>query len=661
MFLKKIAVFLLGCLSITHNTFANNFSISPAIDATLQAGNRRHLAQAATFIPLYQGYDGLVFTDVRFMRHLPHTKKSALGLKNYKTHELNLGAGYRFLFNGESVMGVTGYFDRRVTPTSGNAAFKQITLNTHFLTPTWQTNFNLYVPFGVRSFSKSRTTFNGKARARGVNVDFIQNKIVVTENSLVGADLRISTVLPGLEKLRVGTLLYSFKGNKSVKGVTGGGMTGNYVINQNFTLETSFIYDKVRKFSVLGGIRFTLPLDQEKAANYSNIEKLFATRIERDIDIVTNNKNESSLIYEQQPHIKIINNRLFKNINDPSSAAINLDGVSNLDKVLSNPKGEIIVHNDGDEFDYNTATKVKTSSLAEMLNHYEADSTAKLRNNQKLDQIHDNYTNLAPLERAIAIIATQHSNQRYTNQPGSYVLAGKSFTKDYASLVAALFNKYAKSASTSHRSFFVELPHYGMVEIERAGAILVTKLGNDAGIVLGTDAGSARRGNDPWNSWFSGSSEQKDANFQETVIREAFEESAGTLALTQQDVDNAIAQQRFFYSPHHKIFAILVPDNNNVAQTLNSSINRISNDTTISAAMKEMQNYYFVPRIEILHFTEFMAEAKRRGVAPGLHVVGNDFSGNNKRIRLERHYADSMENYISSRNPMLDSTIKLLP
>ena len=302
----KYIINIIILVLLSFNAFAQDKGkITPYLSGTVQAGNKRNFSQVQAFIPIIQNENSLFFSDIRFMKNLPNWKNDdKLNNKISEIYEGNLGFGYRFIVAEEALAGIAGFFDYRHTDIS-DQALKQISANLHYLTPTWQFQMNGYLPIGNKERIqniKEDSKFTGKSKIRGRNVFFIMDNNNITEKALIGGDLRISYSIPNYENLRLGTLLYGFSSdNTSV--LIGGGLTFDCAINDIISFEGQYTYDKTNEHAVAGGIRLTLPFDRNLSKNYNRTEKLFVTRVQRDIDIVTNRKIVTTTVEELQPNI----------------------------------------------------------------------------------------------------------------------------------------------------------------------------------------------------------------------------------------------------------------------------------------------------------------------------------------------------------------------
>lgn len=142
-------------IAICSGSFAaDKGHITSYVDGTIQAGNNRNFSQITGFIPMMQDQTSLFFTDIRFMKNLPNWKKTILIREFSNIYESNLGFGYRFLAEKDTVIGAAGFFDYRSTDLSKNKSFKQMTLNAHYLTTNWQVQTNAYLPIGNKNITR---------------------------------------------------------------------------------------------------------------------------------------------------------------------------------------------------------------------------------------------------------------------------------------------------------------------------------------------------------------------------------------------------------------------------------------------------------------------------------------------------------------------------
>ncbi len=622
------------------------------IDGSIKGGNNRNYAQIGAFAPITSSDQNLIFGDVRYMHHLPKTgKKKKNSLYSEKSYEANFGLGYRQVIDDESIAGGALYYDIRNAKLS-KALFSQITLNFHFLTPTWQTHANMYVPVGKKKVTKTDTQFTGKGKVLDRDIFFIYDENKITEKSLPGGDFRISRNIPGLENLRVGSLFYYFKDKKSI---AGGGIDLTYDINENVKFETSYTYDRVRKSNVLAGFRFSMPVG--KIGKGRAIDKLMTTRVERDLDIVTNQNNEPTIQKNiQQTNMLAIRKNDLSDVTSATSANQSLNVLSKLESVYDN-NGTIILANDGEEFEFAKVDKLAGGDLKKQVTNEQTSAAKQLGNNVSVNDVLDSaQKETNPLLRQAKILGAQKANQTITKTSGFHV--GGKMRLNIQKDLDRLFAKYATKKSAGN-STFTNVPFLNPNDVvERAGAMILLKENGQVYTIVATDKANKKlHKNDgvlPYNTWFGGAVDVSDANVSETVMRETFEESAGSVYISQQDFDDAISDNRFFYSPHYKILTIVYPDVNGLynVSDFTKNLNRLNQNPNVVNSMKESASYHKVHISQIVNLHQRMQNPpqNRRDAAYNVQDI------NGIDLRIESHYA---KNLGASRNG-LGSIIKTI-
>jgi hypothetical protein len=640
------------CISLLPFISVQTYSSVPlTLDGSIKGGNNRNYAQAGALIPIQLNEYDLTFMDLRFMHNLPHS-----GNKLYhspKSYEANLGGGYRLAIDEDMVIGGAAYYDIRNAQTS-KAHFSQITMNIHLLTSTWQTQGNIYVPIDKKKITKTTNKFNGKGKVINKDIFFIYDQNNSIEKSLPGLDYRISRSIPGVENVRIGSLLYHFKDKKSISGI---GMDLSWAINENVRFETSYTYDKVRKNNILLGVRFTMPIGEVKQSR--NIDKLMATRVERDLDIVVNRSANITQNNVRQNNMMGIGQNDLSNPNGIANIRENLQTLSKLQKIY-NSGGTLILADEDKEFDYDKVNKISGDDLKTKVATEQHNAKIKLSQNEQISTIiNDASQNDDSLIRQIKVFGAMKAYQDKSNSSGFY-LAGKMKVDKDAEL-AKLFSKYARLSSTGNKIFRIDLPGYPNAIVERAGAILLVRENGQNYVVVGTDINSQNHhradGKLPWSSWFSGSVNRADASIEETILRESYEESSGTVYISKNDFDSAIADGRFFYSPEYKILTIVHPDTDGIYITsdLTKNLSKLKSDPTITYSMKEMSEYHKVPVSEMLNLYNRMSSANDKNP----YNIAYNVKADGRFLRIESHYAKAFGSTINGYESLIKAQNKL--
>lgn len=612
------------------------------------AGNNRNYVQAGAFLPISQNEDGLLFGDIRGMKHLPHFKKQNKSIYKEDTYEFNFGLGYRRIIHQDLVLGGVVYYDIRKAQLK-NATLSQATLNAHVLSSTWQSNLNLYIPIGEKKITKSSHVFQNEARIINNDVFFKYKDHSVTENALKGVDFRISTTVPNMDSLRVGPVVYYFKGNKSV---AGGGMEVNWAYNDSINIESSITYDKLRKTNFVAGVRFTFP--SSTAGKARPVDNLLSTRVERDIDLVTSSQTANLSTQEKQKNAVALNNQQLSDINNPNKLDENKELLNKLLLAVDND-GKIIITDDadGDVITIDETNTFTSKSLSSAIATAKSGARAKLDNNTTEAQLVDNSIKSTKntIEKVADLVATEQAIREKSGFKSIFVAGQSVSITPNQEFLDSLVKKFSSDKSSASQSYYIDLPGYGNVEVKRAGTMLVVKQGAKDYMVVGVDAYNAQRhantGNQPYSTWFTGGLEAKDGGVYEGLMRETFEESVGTVYITKSEFNNAIKNKQFMYDPSVKTLAIVKHDSSGTfdVNSLNAKLSKMKQDRNVSGSFKEIKEYTLVHPGEL------------RSMANSININQSVNAGNitrnphnaiykinnikNNVIRLDKNYADS--------------------
>lgn len=599
------------------------------------AGNNRNFVQSGAFLPIISSEEGLFFADIRAMKHVPHSKKKHKRIYSDDTYEFNFGLGYRHVINSDLVFGGVAYYDIRKAELK-NTHLGQTTLNTHILSPTWQSNLNLYIPVGKSKISKTTNAATNQAKIINNDVYFRYKNQTITEHALKGVDFRISTVIPGLDSLRLGPVAYHFKGNKSM---TGGGLEMKWAYNDSLDFESSITYDKIRKTNFIAGIRFTFASPQ---TNARSIDKLLSTRVERDIDLIANKRINNNDSYVQDPNFVVIKSNELNSINSSNLStqdqSRNAQIVKKLLSVAAN-NGTVIVtdnNNDGD-ITVTDDIKIDINSLSQSIAASRSDTKIKLDKQTSEDDLRKNAVKSTKTtrENLVSLIATEQAIQDSNLQ--NKLLNDPNFRSQ-------LIDQFSKLGSGQNASYYINLPGHGNVEVKRAGTVLVLNQNGQQYAVIGVDENNAMHhaatGNIPYSTWFTGSLDSSDGSVYQGLMRETFEESAGMLLVSQTEFDYAILNGHFMYDPRDKTLAIVKYDsaNKHNINNLNNELASVKGKANISHSFKEMRHYHLVSVNELNTMNTAIGKNTHTNSHDATYRV-NTVSGITNRIL--KQYADS--------------------
>lgn len=627
------------------------------IDIAGFTGNNRNFIQMGTFLPITQNEEGLLFGDARILKHLPHFKKKNKSIYSEDTYEFNFGLGYRHVIHQDLVLGGVAYYDIRKAQLK-NTTFHQTTLNMHILSHTWQSNLNLYIPVGKDKITKSSRLFQNEARIVNNDVFFLYKDQAITEKALKGVDFRISTVMPNIDSLRLGPVAYYFQGNKSV---TGGGLEIKWTYDDSINIESSITYDKLRKANFIVGARFTFPSSTKNKAR--PVDKLLATRVERDIDLVTSNKTTNSSTQEKQENVIALNKTQLSSINNPNKVDENKELILKLLSVVEND-GQIIItdDNNSDIIALNSTNTFESKSLSTSIETAKSAASTKLANNTKTETLVNEAitSDKKTIEKVTDIVATQQAIREKSNYNTIFVGNQSVPIKPDQKFLDDLVKKFSSAGNSKNQSYHINLPGYGNVEVKRAGTILLVKKDDKDYVVIGVDENSANRNansnNKPYSTWFTGSLNAKDGSVYEGLMRETFEESVGTVYITKAEFEDAIKNKQFMYDPQAKTLAIVKRDNNASfdINALNTKLSQIKQDGNISGAFKEMKEYILVHPNELQRMNDAI-KTNNGGNKNRRNNIYNVSTYNNQSARILKKYADSF--YIGKGVDALHNTI----
>ncbi len=265
------------------------------IEAEGKLGNNRDLGEANLFMPIWQNEDSLLFTDIRGR------------IDNADSEELNLGLGFRQIINNNLILGGYGLYDRRKT---GNEnVYNQDTLTAEALTANFEARVNAYIP---ESGEQDIGAGSAVGSINGGNIQ-VQNFSAPSERALPGVDIEVGAKLnlaPNLELWSYGGGYYfDADGFEKVAGPRGRlEMTYNNVpylgAGSKFTVGLEAQHDDVRGGQQFAIARLRVPFSSfngnkaqtSRYASLSPIEKRATTRIYRDVDIVSGEKEGGKLI-----------------------------------------------------------------------------------------------------------------------------------------------------------------------------------------------------------------------------------------------------------------------------------------------------------------------------------------------------------------------------
>ena len=266
----------------------------PQIDFNIKYGNKRDLGRIGAFGPIAQTNDMLTYVDFRFMAD------------SNQDQEGNFGLGQRWLNHKMGyITGVYGYFDRRFS-SLGNK-YSQLTFGAEYLSTTWDYRGNVYIPenktFTNKTYTNEIKTSNfGKYKTVETSTIYVQ---INKEVPLRGIDIEAGRCIPGLPNLRLYAGGYYYQGRGGLTSIKGKQVRSQYTLNDYISLQAEARHDTIRKKEYYIGLEIHIPIGMEsgKSNTLSNIEKRMTEAPVRDVDIVSNTSESTSVIQEESREI----------------------------------------------------------------------------------------------------------------------------------------------------------------------------------------------------------------------------------------------------------------------------------------------------------------------------------------------------------------------
>ena len=252
----------------------------PYIDLEGKPGTQRNFGEADLFVPLAQGADSLLFTDIRTR------------LDDQGSREGNFGLGVRHMLESGWNLGGVGYFDRRRSP-YGNF-FDQTTLGAEALSRDWDLRANGYLPVGTDS--RPVDSLNS-ATLSGASVVFRGGE----ERALSGFDAELGWRVPVFaadagQQVRVYAGGYRFASD-GVPEVAGPRGRAEIVFDavphlwegSRLSLGAEIQHDAPRGTEAFGDIRLRIPLEVfgRPSSTLTAQERRMEDPVIRDVDIVS--------------------------------------------------------------------------------------------------------------------------------------------------------------------------------------------------------------------------------------------------------------------------------------------------------------------------------------------------------------------------------------
>lgn len=241
------------------------------IDMEGKVGSKRHIAETGVFLPVACTEETLLFTDLRFR------------WDNQDNSEGNIGLGVRRL-RATGVAGAYIYADRKKSGVT-DKYHNQATVGAEWLTDSWETRVNMYVPLsGEKTVGSGVVQGNPYLAGSGIYVD--RQGFSVREEGLYGGDVEGGFKLPDSRAwFYGGAFVFS---SEHADTIVGGRARARYEINDNFALTAEGQYDDERGRQGWIGVRVTVPFGggAAKKGGAAHRARMTASPV-RDVDIVT--------------------------------------------------------------------------------------------------------------------------------------------------------------------------------------------------------------------------------------------------------------------------------------------------------------------------------------------------------------------------------------
>lgn len=241
------------------------------IDMEGKVGSKRHIAETGVFLPVACTEETLLFTDLRFR------------WDNQDNSEGNIGLGVRRL-RATGVAGAYIYADRKKSGVT-DKYHNQATVGAEWLTDSWETRANMYVPLsGEKTVGSGVVQGNPYLAGSGIYVD--RQGFSVREEGLYGGDVEGGFKIPDSRAwFYGGAFVFS---SEHADTIVGGRARARYEINDNFALTAEGQYDDERGRQGWIGVRVTVPFGggAPKKGGAAHRARMTASPV-RDVDIVT--------------------------------------------------------------------------------------------------------------------------------------------------------------------------------------------------------------------------------------------------------------------------------------------------------------------------------------------------------------------------------------
>ncbi|MES2728494.1 MAG: inverse autotransporter beta domain-containing protein [Pseudomonadota bacterium] len=273
----SLIALILSCAS-TLPVMADDFVLSPRVEAAIKAGTDRNILQGGAWVPLTQTYDSVLYTDLR------------LTGDNHEAREGNAGFGYRtYLSSNNAVIGGFASIDRLHSPKDNT--FDRLTFGGEYMGDQWELRGNGFVPLtNAQSFNKDGCLTFGSFRP--------------AEEIQKGFDLELGMRIPAFEgdidSWRAYAGAYHFSGDKTenIHGVRVRSLTD---ITPNLSIGATWQHDNNRDSQALLSLRYKLG-DVPSFQTYG-VRARLAEAPHRESDMITNGMGAKKCTFGQMTNI----------------------------------------------------------------------------------------------------------------------------------------------------------------------------------------------------------------------------------------------------------------------------------------------------------------------------------------------------------------------
>ena len=255
---------------------------TPHIEIGGKGGTKTATGETSLFVPLFQTFDRLIYTDLR----------GTFGREG--SQEFNAGLGVRQIIDGRWIAGAYGFFDYRRS--EYNNHFTQVTIGGELMTESLTLRANAYLPFGKTTQSLSAFDAANVGSDR-ITVREGQERAMTGFDAEAGALLKGLSLLPdGKDQFWVHAGGYAFFDDEADT-IWGPRVRAEYRIDDvlvegtRLSLHAEYQYDDPRGNQGFFGARLRLPLQRvlgmDEAPTLTPLEKRMTETVVRDVDIVT--------------------------------------------------------------------------------------------------------------------------------------------------------------------------------------------------------------------------------------------------------------------------------------------------------------------------------------------------------------------------------------